>query len=172
MGLEVKKLTNGNVYINGNSFMGKAEEIDVPDIVTKMIEHKALGLIGEIELPAGVEKMEARIKWNGPYQDAMKLMGNPFATHQIQVRGNLETWGSTGRIEQVPYRVSMTGSFKQKPGGKFKQNENVDLESMLNITQYALEIDGERIVEFDALANIWKVGGVDILASYRTNIGG
>lgn len=171
MGLELKKLTNGNVYIDGASFLGKTEEIDVPDIVTKMVDHKVLGLVGEIELPAGVEKMECRIKWNGPAPDIMKIMGNPFATHHFQVRGSLETWGSTGRIEQVPYRVSMTGTFKQKPGGKFKQNENVDLESTLSITQYTLEINEERIVEFDAMANVWKVGFIDILASYRANIG-
>jgi hypothetical protein len=43
MAISVNKLTNANIYIDGNSLLGKASEIDLPKITAKMAEHKALG---------------------------------------------------------------------------------------------------------------------------------
>jgi P2 family phage contractile tail tube protein len=46
------------------------------------------------------------------------------------------------------------------------------MESNLAVTYVKVEIDGQPVVEFDAIANIYKVDGIDILAQYRSNIGG
>ena len=35
-----------------------------------------------------------------------------------------------------------------------------------------LEIDGKAVIEYDALANVYNVDGVDMFATYRSNIGG
>ena len=47
-----------------------------------------------------------------------------------------------------------------------------DLETTMSVTYCKLEIAGVVVIEFDALANIYKAAGVDLLATYRTNIGG
>ena len=57
------------------------------------------------------------------------------------------------------------------PFGNFVQHETPDLESEFTCYYSKLEIDGESIVELDVLANIYKVGNVDILQAYRQNIG-
>lgn len=170
--LEVNRVTNANVYINGNSLLGKAEEIDLPKIVSKMAEHKALGMAGSIELPAGFEKMEGRIKWNSYYKDVMAKMANPYEYHSIQCRSSVESYTAAGRTGEVPMVVFMNAQFKSIPLGNFKQHDNVEMESNIAVTYVKVEIDGESVVEFDAIANIYKVNGVDILANYRSNIGG
>lgn len=169
--LEVKKMYNANVYVDGNSFLGKAEEITLPEIMAKMLEHKALGMIGNIELPSGWEKMEATIKWNSFYPDAMVKAANPFTMHQIQARASSETWTSGGRSSEVPYVVFMSVQFKGIPAGGFKQQENAEFESQLNVLYIRIEYDGQAVVEFDPLANIYKVDGVDITENYRNNLG-
>lgn len=170
--LTVNRLTNANVYINGASFLGKAEEIDLPKITAKMAEHKALGMQGAIELISGFEKMEARIKWNSVYADVMGLMANPYQVHSLQCRSSLENYTAAGRTGEAPVVCFMRGQFKEVPAGNFKQHDNVEMESRLAVTYMKVEINGVPIVEFDALANIYKVNGVDILANYRANIGG
>ena len=170
--IAVKKLTNANVYVGNSSYLGKAAEIDLPKITAVMAEHQALGMVGKIDLPSGFEKMEARIKWNSMYPDAMKRMANPFEMVSLQCRSSLEDYTAGGRTGQVPVVCFMKAQFKEVPMGNFKQHENVELESQLTVTYVKLEIDGQSIVEFDALANIYKVDGVDILAQYRANIGG
>jgi P2 family phage contractile tail tube protein len=170
--LTVNRLTNANVYINGASFLGKAEEIDLPKIVAKMVEHKALGMAGGIELPSGFDKMEARIKWNSFYGDTMAIMANPYQVHALQCRASLENYTAAGKTGEVPVVCYMRGQFKEVPLGNFKQHDNVELDSRLAVTYVKLEINGVPVIEFDALANIYKVNGVDILAKYRNNIGG
>lgn len=170
--INVNRLTNANVYINGNSKLGKAEEIDLPKIVAKMVEHKALGMQGAVELPAGFDKMEARIKWNSFYADTFAMMADPYETVNLQCRSSLETYTGQTRTGQTSYVCFMRGNFKEVPMGNFKQHDNVEMDSRLSVTYVKLEVNGQPIVEFDALANIFKINGVDKLAEYRANIGG
>ena len=41
----------------------------------------------------------------------------------------------------------------------------------VSVQYYKLEIDGEEIVEIDVINNIYKVGGEDLLAERRQNLG-
>lgn len=171
MGLEINRLTNANIYVDGNSWLGRAEEITLPVITSKMSEHKALGMVGMVELFSGIDKLEARIKWNSVYKDAFKKMANFTKSMQIQVRASLESYGSEGLTAQTACVAYMTVQSKSLPLGAFKQNENVELENALNVTYIKLVVGGETILELDVLANIYTVGGVDLLAEYRANLG-
>lgn len=170
--VSVNRLTNANVYVDGVSLLGKAEEIQLPDIKHKFAEHKALGMVGTMEFFAGIDKMEAKIKWNAVYKDVQKLVANPFKAVQLQLRGSIETYQAAGRTEQVPYVVYLTCTFKNVPTGNFKQHDNVEMETTLNVTYCKQEIDGSPVMELDVLANIYKVDGADLLQTYRANIGG
>lgn len=170
--ISINRLTNANIYINGNSLLGKAEEITLPSITYKMAEHKALGMIGTMEFFAGIEKMEAKVKWNSFYTDVMKQAGDPFTNVQMQVRSSVEQYTSNGRTAQVPAICYMSAAYKSFPMGSFKQHDNVELESNLSVYYCKLEIDGQVVIEIDVMANIYKVDGVDLFAQYRANIGG
>jgi len=69
------KLTNGVLYLNGNSTYGKTEEINNPKITAKMIEHKVAGMVGTVQLSSGYDKMEASFKLNGPVPE---IASSPF----------------------------------------------------------------------------------------------
>lgn len=169
--IQVNKLYNANVYADGVSFLGKAEEITLPDVTPMMADHKALGMIGGLELPTGWEKMSATIKWNSFYPDVMRKAANPYKAVQMQVRGSLESWESAGRVAEARYVVFLTATFKKFPTGTFKQQENADFESELNVLYVRVEVDGQPVMEFDPVANIYKVDGTDILENYRNNLG-
>lgn len=169
--ISVNKLTNANLYLNGNSFLGKAAELDLPEIVHKMSDHSALGMVGMSEFFSGIEKMEGKIRWNSYYPDAMATVADPTKVVEMQARASLETYSATGRDSEVAAVCFLNVAFKKLPMGNFKQHENVELESDFAVYYCRLEIDGNAVVEIDVLANIYKVNGVDITANYRANIG-
>ncbi len=171
MSIQVNRLTNANIYVDGNSYLGRAEEITLPTISHKMAEHKALGMVGVAEFFAGIEKMAAKVKWNAFYRDALVKVADPTKSLKLQVRSSLETYSGEGRIAQVPAVVYMTAQAKDFPGGNYKQHDNVEVETNFVVYSFKMEINGEEIVEYDVLNNIYKVNGVDMLETYRTNLG-
>ena len=95
--IEINKLTNANVYLDGVNLLGRAEEVQLPQIKHKMAEHKALGMVGSAEFFAGIDKMECKIKWNALYPAVLRTCSNPFTAAFIHVRAFLET-DNRGRI--------------------------------------------------------------------------
>ena len=170
--IQLNRVTNANIYVDGNCLLGKAEEIKLPDITTVMSEHKALGMVGKIELPSGFEKMEGEIKWNSFYRDVWLKMNNPYSMVQLQVRSSVETYGAMGRMQQQPLVTFLSVMFKKNPLGTFKQNDNAEFSSSFACYYIKQQLAGEDMLELDVLANIYKVGGVDQLDIYRNNIGG
>ncbi len=170
--IEIKRLTNACVYMDGSTLLGRCEEITLPEIKSKMSEHKALGMVGQIEIASGFEKLEGKIKWSALYPGVLKKTANPFKFVQIQVRGSLESWTGQGRTEQQKVVIYLTVGFKSFPGGSFKPNDNVEAETAFACYYMKQVLGGEDIVEIDVLENIYKAGGVDMLAQYRSNIGG
>jgi len=170
--IEINRITNANIYVNGNSLLGRAEEIKLPDVSAIMQEHKALGMVGKIELPAGFDKLEGEIKWNSLYKDVAKTVANPYKAVQLQCRSNIETYGAQGRLQEVSLVTYLTVMFKKNPLGTFKQHDNVEAETSMSVTYIRVQVDGTDVVEVDVLANIYKVDGVDLLGAYKANIGG
>jgi len=169
--IEINRITNANLYLDGGSKLGRAEEITAPTVKFKMSEHKAIGLFGAMEFPSGVEKLEMKVKWNSFYADVLKKVANPFQMLQIQVRASMETYESGGKTGEVPVVIFITASAKDLPLGGFKQHDNVETETNFSVYYFKMEIDGEEIAECDVLANIYKVNGVDLFAKYRANLG-
>jgi P2 family phage contractile tail tube protein len=170
--IQLNNLNNANIYINGNNLLGRAEEFKLPVVKFKMGDHKAVGMVGTIKLPSGIEALEGEVKWNSFYPEVWANLLDPFTAVQMQVRGNLETHSSQGRVAQVPYVVFLTASFSEVPTGDFKQNDKAEFPSKYFATYIKQQVNGQDMLEIDAMANIYKVNGVDKLDQYRTNIGG
>ena len=39
--IQVNRMTNGNVFFEGNSLMGQVAEVELPEVKVKEAEHKA-----------------------------------------------------------------------------------------------------------------------------------
>lgn len=168
--ISINRITNANIYLDGGTLLGKAEEIKLPDVTAKMTEHKALGMVGTIELPGGFDKMEGEIKWSSFYKEVMAKAANPYQFVSLQVRCNLETYSGQGRTNQQALVTFLTVAFKKNPGGTFKQHDNAEYPTSFTCYYIKQVLDGEEVMEFDAMSNIFKVNGEDQLAEYRSNI--
>jgi P2 family phage contractile tail tube protein len=123
------------------------------------------------EFPAGMDKLEAKIKWASIYQE-VEIALTPFITHSFQVRGNIETYTSQGRSSETPGIWLMTGIYKNVGELVFKQHENVEVTSEIALYHFEEYIGGVQMMLVDIMANMFIVNGVDQLANYRANIGG
>ncbi len=172
MAININRLTNANIYVEGNSMLGKAEEITLPMIKAKYSDVKVLGLQSDIELPSGFEKMSGKVKWNAVYQDVLGTFGLPYKTKQMQVRASLETYDSSGRTKEVSVVAFLTVRFKDiLPGLGIKSGDNPEQESEFSATYYRLEIDGQRVIELDAMTNVFFLANEDQMVNYRNNLG-
>jgi len=169
--IQVNRLVNCNVYMNGDSQLGRCEEAKVPAVKYVMSEHKALGMNAKVELYTGIDKMEADFKWASFYPDVLPTIANPFTAVALQVRGSLQTWDDSGLIVETAMVVHLRGLFKEISFGDYKMLSPAEFPSKFAATYVKCVSDGTELYEVDALSNIMKVNGVDLLATYRLNIG-
>jgi len=169
--IQVNRLVNCNVYMNGDSQLGRCEEAKVPAVKYVMSEHKALGMVAKTELFTGIDKMEADFKWASFYPDVLPTIANPFTAVALQVRGSLQTWDDSGLITETALVVHLRGLFKEISFGDYKMLTPAEFPSKFAATYVKCVSDGTELYEVDALSNILKVNGVDLLATYRANIG-
>jgi P2 family phage contractile tail tube protein len=174
MAIQVSKVFNANVYIDGtNEQIGRASEIKLPDIAATVSEHKGLGMVGTLELPSGLQAMVLAIKWSGFYGDQVRFGGNPFQARKLQIRASHETYGAEGRVEQLPLVVLATGHWKKMAPGTFKPQEAADgYDDELAVSYLKISLDGTELLEVDVFQNIWRVDGEDVLETMRQNLGG
>src|SRR5574343_1348878 len=127
-GIRIKKISNANVYVNGTSWLGCVSEAQIPEVAATMTDHKALGMLGKIQLPTGYEAMEATLKWSSFDADAMRLMGNSYEARQYQLRGSVDVYTGGSRTAEEPAVITLTAQAKNFPAMTFTQNEAVELE--------------------------------------------
>lgn len=172
MPIQINRVPNARVYIDGNDFIGKAEEVELPSVKAKLGEVKGLGLYGETELPTGIDKMEAKFKFNGVYPELLSIVSKFKSAHTAIVRSSMEVWESDGIKEEKPVKAELRGFFKESPSGKFKARDNGEQDVTMAVNYYKLDVDNKTILEVDVLNNIYKVDGEDQLTEYKNNIGG
>jgi len=171
MPIEISKVTNARVYINGTDFIAKAEEVDLPKVKFKTTETKGLALIGETDLPTILDKMEARIKFNSVYPEFVAIASNPFKTVSVIVKSPAAIYTQEG-VQFKPLKAELRGTFVEFDTGKMKKGDNAEAEARMSVYYYKLEYDGREVYEVDILNNILKIEGKDVLADYRNAMGG
>src|SRR5436309_12884465 len=101
-----------------------ADEVELAWPKAKMVDHKGLGMFGTAEFPAGIDKLEAKVKWSSIYTEVLGSL-SIFQSHQFQIRASIEQYTSQGRTAELPFVGLMTAQFKDGGPLNFKQHEQV-----------------------------------------------
>ncbi len=171
MSVSINQIVNANVYINGNSLLGKAKEFKLPDIEFDQIEQKGLGLVGTIKLPGGLNALEGEVTWASYYPEIRAQVYNPFKNIQLMARSDLQVFNSQGMAAEVSMVTTMNVQFSKTTGGSLKPKEATEYQDTFQVYSIRQTIEGKEVLFFDAFANILRVNGQDVLQKYRTNIG-
>lgn len=171
MSVQLKRIVNAAVWLDGTIYLGRVAEFTLPELKQVMQDIKALGLYGKRKLPAGLDSMEAKLKFNGIYAEAMVLAANPFQAFNLQLRGHQEDWGPAGREGEASVIATLTGTFTSVQLGSYKPQENVEVDATLDVQFLQVEVAGDVVMKVDLGAQIYEVGGVDQLEGFRKAIG-
>ena len=171
MAITISKVQDANVYVNGTSTHGQAQEVSLPEVQFNKSEYKALGLIGTAKFFNGIDAMEATIKWNYPENEVQIALSNPRKSVDLMVRSNKAVYINGDLSEELPVVVYLRGTSNNHGTGDYKSKEDTDMSSKLDITYLKEEVNGQAIIEVDVLNNIFRINGEDQLKDYKSNLG-
>lgn len=164
----INSITNANVYLEGLRLAGKLSDLTLPDVKFKTEESQSLGMFGSVEIPVGLEKMEAKFKFNAIYADAWRKE-KPNRTSTVIVKSNMTRHNQSGTVENIPVTVTIGGFFREIPGGSIKPGAKMETDHVMSVSRYKLVVGGEVIYDIDVHNNILIHAGEDILASFKSN---
>ena len=73
--------------------------------------------------------------------------------------------------EYTAVEVHLRGRWEEMDPGSGKAGEGTEFKMKMAVSYYRLVMDGEEIIEIDAVNMVEKVGGVDLIASVRSILG-
>lgn len=161
-------LKNMNLFVDGRGYAGRIDEIQLPKLTLKTEEHRAGGMDVPVEIDLGMDKLEAELTISDYDPEVYKLFGLlDLKPVQITIRGAIQAQGE----EAKPVVINLRGGWREIDAGTWKPGDKSTLKVMLTASYYKLTIDGQEVVEVDAINLVRKVGGVDQMDAIRAAIG-
>ena len=161
-------LTNCVMFVDGVSFSGDVPSMTLPKLSIKSEEYRGGGMSGPVDLPTGLEKLEAAFTTNGVRKEALKFFGLADQTAcNLVFRGTFR--GQKGTVKAVT--VTLRGSLKEVDMGEWKPGDKSEIKHAVGVTYYKLEIDGRVMYEIDFANMVQVIDGVDQLAAERSALG-
>jgi P2 family phage contractile tail tube protein len=160
-----RQLKNFNLYVDGESFAGKADTITLPALNLVVEKHRAGGMDAPRGIELGMEELKLSFVISDLGPQMISLLGKDGVA--VVARGSVQAQGS----DAEPVVINMRGLFRGLEssawtlGAKSSRTVNVDL-SYFRYRQKDVEY-----CEIDIDNMIRTIGGVDQLAAHRTNIG-
>jgi len=163
-----KKLRDFNMFHEGGSWLGIANEIVLPKLTRKM-EDLPTGN-GVVKMDMGNEAMEAEITLEEFNAGILKQYG--IANHAgVQLRFAGALISQTASEETDSLEVIMHGRWQEIDSDTAKKGDNHQTKAKLAVSYYKLMLNGEDVIEIDHANHIEVVDGVDRLAAQRQAIG-
>lgn len=169
MGTLPNFIKQANLIVDGRGLLGKLENVKLPDLKSKVEEWRGGGMLGEIEVTLGFEKLALPFKIGGFEPGLMKLWGlQAGAVKAFQVLGHAVTEDSDETIAIAAY---IRGKLADVETDEFKPGSTGMASYEVKMHYYRLLANDEELIEYDPINLVLKIGGVDQLASMRANLG-
>lgn len=168
MSMIPKILKNFNLFVDGRGYAGLVDELTLPRLSVKMEEHRAGGMDIPIDLDMGMEKLECEFSLCEYDPEVLRMYGlYNGAPVQLALRGGLDN--ETGSV--TPVTVNLVGAWRELDFGNWKAGDKAILKVTVSLRYYKLEVDGQEIIEVDAVNMVRRIDGVDQLEGLRSAIG-
>ena len=161
-----KTIKNFNLFIEGGSYMGRAEETVLPKLTRKMEEYRGGGMNAPMEIDMGSEKLEAEFTLREFSEDVLLQYGVvDSAGVALRFRAAAQRDDASGNTDAI--EVVMRGRWRELDMGTVKSGDAANMKVAMAITYYKYIVNGETLIELDSLNMIEKVGENDRLAEQR-----
>lgn len=163
------KLRKFNLFNEGRSYLGIVEEVTLPKLSWKTEEYNGAGMVAPVDIPLTLEKLELQMSLGGMVLDALHQFGT-IGLSDVGLRFNGSYQEGQGNVIQAVECV-IRGYHREIDIGNVKQGENTQHKITSALSYYKLSVDGQDIIEIDALNQIFVVNGKDLYADHRKALG-
>lgn len=164
-----RTLKNFNVFVEGYSWIGVAESVTLPKITKKTDSHRGAGMIGEVDLVLGYEKIETEVTYIGfdtkLYKQLAKCGISDLPIRYVAIYEEQDTCTTQG-IE-----IYMRGTATELDPGDSKLGEKGETKMKYSLTYYRLEKDGVIEIELDFINGIERFGSTDLAQQIKQLLG-
>lgn len=168
MGLP-RKIKNFATFVDGVSYAGEMPEVTLPKLARKMDDYRSGGMNATVKADFGMEGMEAELTAAGYMSDLFKSWGT-LRHDGVMLRFAGALQADDGENVDA-LEIVMRGRFSEIDPGSAKAGEATAIKYKAALSYYKLTINGETLIEIDAVNMIEMVSGVDRLAEVRAALG-
>ena len=159
-------------YIDGNDDCQSATSVEQPDLSSMTTDVKGIGVAGIISAPihGHYESLEVKVNWQVPTKTATRYHGGK----PIRLEAYSDVQGFDSGAEEYThdrYRMVVRGRVKSYSPGSLEAGNTSGSSTTIEAHYYKLEYGGETLVEIDKYGYKAIIGGKDLLAEVRKNIG-
>ncbi|WP_323957482.1 phage major tail tube protein [Aeromonas caviae] len=166
-----RKLKHGNIFMDGENWIGVAEDFTPAKLSQKFEAYRGGGMMGAANIHMGLEDgaLDTSFTFGGEESALVKRMGlAKIDGVALRFAGSFQR-DDTGEIVSV--EIVQRGRFKELDRGTFKSGDNTQSKVSMVNTYYKETMNGVVLCEIDLLNMIWIVDGVDLMAEHRKAIG-
>ncbi|MGL4449175.1 MAG: phage major tail tube protein [Shewanella sp.] len=166
-----RKLKHLNLFLDGDNWIGVAEEYTPAKLSLKLEAYRGGGMPGAAHINMGLDDGALDTEFSfGGYEAALFKKQHSAKIDGVMLRfaGSFQR-DDTGDV--VAVEIVQRGRIKELDGGTLKTGDNTQLKVSLANTYYKVTVDGEELVEIDLVNMIHKVGGDDMMEDHRAAIG-
>ena len=164
-----RTLKNFNVFVDTHSWAGVAESVTIPKITKKTEDFRGAGMIGDVALSMGYEKLEGEVVYAGFDVKQYRQLG-VCGTSDLPVRfvGMYQRQDNcTSQIVEIYTR----GQAIELDPGDSKNGEKTEIKMSYNYTYYRMEVDGVVEVELDFINGVERFGETDVAKNIKELLG-
>lgn len=170
MGLPLK-LKQYNIYVDGTSMIGVAQEVTLPKLTHKTVSYRAGGMLAPVSVDLGLDDgaLDMDVTVGGLVVSLLSRMYEDTAdAMQLRFSGAFQDETSAG---YTTCEIQTRGRFTEVDFGTAKVGEDTTHKYTLKNTYVKITVGSATILEVDAINLTMNVGGVDKTAALRAAIG-
>lgn len=160
-----RQLKAFNLYIDGESYAGKADTITLPPLNFVVEAHRAGGMDGSKEIELGMEAMSVSMVVSDYDPRLAALMGTDGVA--IVARGSVQAQGAAAE----PVVINMRGLFKGLEFAAWQGGAKSTKTITAALDYFRYRQNDQEVCEIDLINMVRRFGGVDQLEAHRANIG-
>lgn len=164
-----RTLKNFNVFVDTHSWAGVAESVTIPKITKKTEDYRGAGMIGDVALALGYEKLEGEVVYAGFDVKQYRQLG-VCGTSDLPVR-YVGFYERQDNCTMQNVEIYTRGQAIELDPGDSKNGEKTEIKMAYNYTYYRLEVDGVVEVELDFINSIERFGSTDFAKSIKRMLG-
>lgn len=163
------KLKGFNLFQNGENFVGKIPEVQLPKLTRKMEDYQGGGMGGPIKIDFGQDAIQMEWTAGGLIKSVLQQYG--ALKHDAVLLRFAGAYQAEDSDTFDALEIVVRGRHTEMDLGTAKPKDDTAFKITTAASYYKLSINGEDIIEIDFVNMIEKINGTDLLQALRTAIG-